>query len=187
MIEWGLWLRSYEDEALAPMVGRVPSTWKSPSDHAFLTGILRWARAYADAQRQERPGERGLFVVGELSEELGTMRAKVAASINRWVFKRPKPAIGPAEAPPAYALSGDIGLSTLITGGRPRVRVLCTTCNLDADRVAEEQYHIAGDVLETCVKGENEGIFYNCREHAPTQQDDPVFLEQLERFDIFGR
>jgi hypothetical protein len=187
MIEWGLWLRSYDDEALAPMVGHVPPTWKSPSDHAFLTGILRWARAYADAQRQERPGEPGLFVVGELSEELGTMRAKVAASINRWVFKRPKPAIGPADAPSAYALSGDVGLSTLIAGGRPRVRVLCTTCNLDADRVAEEQYHIASDVLETCVKGENEGIFYNCREHAPAQQDDPVFLEQLERFDIFGR
>ncbi len=51
----------------------------------------------------------------------------------------------------------------------------------------EEQYHSARDVFEMCVKGENEGIFYNCREHAPSVGSDPVFLEQLERFDVFGR
>lgn len=114
------------------------------------------------------------------------MRGKVATTINDHIFA------APGGLQHAYALSGDIGLSALVTEERStadgsQVRVLCTTCNLDTDRVLDEQYHVAQDVLETCVKGENEGIFYNCREHAPTEQEDPIFLEQLERFDIFGR
>jgi hypothetical protein len=68
-----------------------------------------------------------------------------------------------------------------------RVEVLCTTCNLDTDRAPEERYHPAHDVYEVCVKGENEGVFYNCLEHDPARQGEPAFLEQLERFDIFGR
>jgi hypothetical protein len=185
VIEWGLWLRSGdgEDEHSAPMVGPVRQAWEPPSGHSFLKGLLRWARTYAEVQDGKVRGKdgHGLFIVGELSEELGTMRAKVAASLNEWVFG------GTGRERSACALSGDIGLSALITSVPSCVRVLCTTCNQDTDRIPDEQYHVAADVLETCVKGENEGIFYNCREHAPTTRHDPVFLEQLERFDIYGR
>jgi hypothetical protein len=184
LVEYGLWLRSHGGAPPAPIVGPVAASWQPPAEHSFLKGILRWARTYAEMHHKHSPG---LFVVGELSEELGTMRGKVAASINESVF-----CVVSGRMPSASALSGDIGLSTLVTRmpadpTRSEVGVLCTTCNLDTDRVLEERYHSASNVLETCVKGENEGIFYNCREHAPTKQEDPVFLEQLERFDIFGR
>jgi hypothetical protein len=89
-----------------------------------------------------------------------------------------------------YALTADIGLHACVTScedADARVEVLCTTCNLDTDRAPEESYHAAHDVYEVCVKGENEGVFYNCLEHDPARQGEPAFLEQLERFDIFGR
>jgi hypothetical protein len=205
-IEYGLWLRSHQPAQKeggspatpippAPLVGPVGADWQPPVQHSFLRGILRWARGYRDA-RGERPG---LLVIGELSEELGTMRGNVAKRLNEKVFEAHGTPSEELESTAGanrdfYALSGDIGLRAFVTvgervGGRgaPRIEVLCTTCNLDTDRVASERYHLAHDMEETCVKGENEGIFYNCGEHAPTRQNDPTFLEQLERFDIFGR
>jgi tetratricopeptide (TPR) repeat protein len=162
----------------------------------------------------EQPGENGsqagsvdagLFVVGELSEELGTMRNKVASRLNELIFdvrhRREELARRDgydgldSEAVNAfsYALTADIGLHVCVCpGGDPErgacsTKVLCTTCDLDTDRAPNERYHLAHDIYEVCVKGENEGIFYNCLEHDPARQDDPTFLEKLERFDIFGR
>ncbi len=205
----------------AKLTERVPPGWLPPPDHNYLTGILAWAREYRDTRvalgaAGKRPG---LFVIGELSEELGTMRGKVAGRLNEHIFKvtrerergeerraaarkRMRP-IELAETGMLYALTGDIGLHLCIAcGGEPgavgdpsvsgqklpsRVEVLCTLCNLDTDRAPEERYHVAHDVYEVCVKGENEGIFYNCSEHDPAHQEEPTFLEKLERFDIFGR
>jgi tetratricopeptide (TPR) repeat protein len=214
-IEYAQWLRSHEPkgeerkEVTAPIVGPVPTGWLPPPEHNYLAGLLRWARAYEQrrwgaqhkAERagksRRKTGPQGLFVVGELSEELGTMRGKVATRLNRRIFKihesRPNPDdltdLGGATGFP-YALTADIGLHACVypgKGGDTRVEVLCTNCNLDADRTPRESYHPAHDVYEVCVKGENEGIFYNCLEHDPARQEEPTFLEQLERFDIFGR
>jgi hypothetical protein len=55
------------------------------------------------------------------------------------------------------------------------------------DRVRREQLHRPQEIDEVCVKGENEGIFYNCEEHTSYLSEQPIFLEQLERFDVFGR
>ena len=92
------------------------------------------------------------------------------------------------------ALTADIGLSVCISADTEapvsigsKTEVLCTTCDLDTDRAPSERYHFAHDIYEVCVKGENEGIFYNCLEHDPMRQEDQRFLERLERFDIFGR
>jgi len=183
----------------APLVGRVSENWHPPPEHNFLTGVLRWAREYSLRWAGNRgDGPQGLFVVGELSEELGTMRGKIATRLNQHVFdvreaRERHGTLGLEEAKYSglpYALTADIGLHACIARDEhehPRVEVRCTTCNLDSDRSSQERYHPAHDVYEVCVKGENEGVFYNCHGHDPARQDEPTFLERLERFDIFGR
>jgi hypothetical protein len=203
-IEYAQWLRSHlpdrerEKELVAEIVGSVPENWLPPPEHNYLAGLLQWARAYRKKQHRCESGDAGrspqrLFVIGELSEELGTMRGKVATRLNNRIFGvDTDPAIRrqePGRSYSPYALTADIGLHACLSEGDdgPRVEVLCTTCNLDTDRTSRESYHTCHDVCEVCVKGENEGIFYNCLEHDPALQDEPAFLEQLERFDIFGR
>ncbi len=212
-VQYAQWLRSHEPSPLQPgpdataqIVGPVPSAWLPPPEHNYLVGLLRWAREYQrrwNGSAATRTGGRrrprkpqGLFIVGELSEELGTMRGKVATRLNGRIFeaqkereRRDRGRPGGATGFP-YALTADIGLHACVypgDDGTSRVEVLCTNCNLDTDRTPDESYHACHDVYEVCVKGENEGIFYNCLEHDPARQDEPAFLEQLERFDIFGR
>lgn len=210
-IQYAHWLRSHVPKDKkgkplkpvevrnAPLVGSLKSPWLPPPEHNFLRGILRWAREWEKrlpASGASAP--QGLFVVGELSEELGTMRGKVATRLNQYVFdvrgcRRENDELHYRDAEKSgfpYALTADIGLHACVArddDGKPRVEVLCTTCNLDSDRSSQERYHPAHDVYEVCVKGENEGVFYNCLEHDPARQDEPTFLERLERFDIFGR
>ena len=210
-VEYAQWLRSSGDAAqgdsTAPLVGTVSPSWRPPRDHNYLSGLLAWARAYRRARAGSGgegggagavPERDGLFVIGELSEELATMRGKVASRLNDRIFEvagqRERLELeaqnGNARGFP-YALTADIGLHVCISShegpSSSRCEVLCTTCSLDSDRAPEERCHAAHDIFEVCVKGENEGIFYNCLEHDPARQEDPAFLEQLERFDIFGR
>ena len=188
-IEYAQWLRSHVPEGEPPLeparlVGPVSERWLPPPEHNYLAGLMRWAHEYATARKQRggAQGRSGMFVVGELSEELATMRGKIAVRLNWHIF-------GQRGERSPYALTSDIGLHACVTSAdpHPRVEVLCTNCNLDNDRAPEERYHAAGEIHEVCVKGENEGIFYNCLDHDPARQEEPAFLEQLERFDIFGR
>jgi len=143
-------------------------------------------------------------VAGRLNEHIFKVtRERERGEERRAAARKRMRPIELAETGMLYALTGDIGLHLCIAcGGEPgavgdpsvsgqklpsRVEVLCTLCNLDTDRAPEERYHVAHDVYEVCVKGENEGIFYNCSEHDPAHQEEPTFLEKLERFDIFGR
>jgi Beta-lactamase superfamily domain len=197
-LTFAMWLRGRSPaSATADLVGPVPELWEPPKDHSYLSGIADWARDYRQARGERRPG---LFIIGELSDELGTMRGQVAARLNETILKPPaRGGAGPPRtAARFYALTADIGLRMFVVpdehGGqvpaadtKRRARVLCTTCNLDTDRVSKERFHQAPLIQEVCVKGENEGIFYNCQEHDPSTQEEPTFLEQLERFDIFGR
>jgi ribonuclease BN (tRNA processing enzyme) len=159
--------------------------WQVPSGHPYLGGMLRIAREYAD---QEKSGSaQRLFVIGELSEELGSFRGRIAWQLNRHLF----------EGTCCSAVTSDIGLQVVLTvpprkappGGLVgAVSVLCSSCDLDNDLAPLERYHSPDSIFEVCVKGENEGIFYNCREHDPARRSrDPIFLEKLERYDVFGR
>jgi len=204
-IEYAQWLRSHVPgggNLTAPLVGAVQPEWLPPTDHNYLTGLLSWAGAYRAAREAPHdPGGNGatsarggLLVVGELSEELASMRGKIASRLNEVVFEASDMRRGDQTSGPSV-LTADIGLRVCVTSieGKDwsppgtRVKILCTTCDLDTDLSPSERYHSAGAIHEVCVKGENEGIFYNCSEHDPKAQDDPTFLEQLERFDIFGR
>ena len=237
-IEFAMWLRSRSPGPTADMVGLVPSDeqdptkhWLPPREHPYLRGALRWAKAYQEVRHKlaSRPEEvLGLFVLGELSEELGTVRGKIAGRINETLFGHLP---GANREAGIYALTSDVGLHFVVVAeqhdkqpegklgedspgknvvaercehrstsvaeapcGPPSrladgscVKVLCTTCDLDTDRTSEERYHSPNNVYEVCVKGENEGVFYNCAHHNPGKQPKPLFLEQLERFDVFGR
>jgi tetratricopeptide (TPR) repeat protein len=173
------------DEALEP--------WRLPEGHPYLQGTMRLARAFRDSvasDADQRPEHaRRQFLIGELSEELGSVRNKIALRITKRIFNRPDPR-APAEYADCRAITADIGMRSILSTDpeSEEVRVQCSTCALDFDMTTDERLHPLSDITEVCVKGENEGIFYSCAAHRPDGQVvDPTFVERHERFDVFGR
>lgn len=157
----------------------------SHGKHLYLKGLL----ALAGRLRVEDPQ---LLLIGELREELGSFRTRIAAELNNELFgkfdKEPTSA--------SSALTADIGLRVQVSavaetgeGGRNdgKVKVLCSTCDLDNDLTDRERFHPPSDIYEVCVKGESEGVFYNCRHHDPQSQQEPMYVELVERYDVFGQ
>lgn len=177
------WLGRYGDDDLPGLVGPdgLEDYVAPQNQHLFLRGLMEYA-TLARTQRTNR-----LFVIGEVSEELGSGRRRIAERVNAW--QPPGLEVAPKDW---KAVTADIGLKVLVgsvepKATRPRVQVLCTTCDLDNDLARRERYHSPDHIHEVCVKGENEGIFYNCDQHDPTVRGAPTFIERLERYDIYGR
>jgi hypothetical protein len=149
-----------------------------PERHLYLTGMLKIAEAMAQEGRDRAP----LLLIGELREELGTFRTRIANRISKAYFD-------PVEPQPS-ALTTDIGLRVRLSGTAGRetspISVLCTTCDLDNDLIPAERFHRPREIHEVCVKGEDEGVFYNCGLHDPRSQNDYLWLESVERFDVFA-
>jgi glyoxylase-like metal-dependent hydrolase (beta-lactamase superfamily II)/tetratricopeptide (TPR) repeat protein len=142
---------------------------RRPSErHLYLSGLLAIANIMAASDQG------GLLLIGELREELGTFRTRIAAALNSMLFQR-----SPTQSP-TRALTTDIGLRLRLTGGK--VEILCTTCDLDNDLVDRERFHDPHTIREVCVKGEDEGIFYNCLAHDPQHQREQMWLERVERY-----
>lgn len=146
------------------------------SSHLYLDGLLSFAEQAREA------GERKLLLVGELHEELGMFRTRIASALNRFVFADDE----------ARALTADIGLTVRIgtdghreEGCRP-IEILCSTCALDNDLVPVERFHCSSAISEVCVKGDDEGVFYNCNMHDPERQAERAWVERVERYDPFG-
>jgi hypothetical protein len=152
-----------------------------PKGHLYLIGLLEFARAYK--QERERLDRPGLLLVGELREELGSLRGKIANSLNDEIFEAHA-----SSGDGCRALTTDIGLRLMIKrpNGKTQVSVLCSTCDLDNDRTRLERFHPPPEIREVNVKGENEGMFYNCSNHDPSRQAHPVFIERVERYDVFS-
>jgi len=161
-----------KDRGSAGLFGAIPTDFRPPSNHLYLEKVVEIAKSF----NAGRNGRRGLFVVSELREELGTFRTKIAAGLTKRVFR---------DKGPARAVTADVGLRVVVDKDGPRV--LCSTCETDNDRTMEERYHAPKNIWEVCVKGENEAVFYNCGTHDPSHLEDPVFVERMERYDIFGR
>jgi len=197
-VQFGFRTRAREDERLA--VSPLSPTRDiriQTEKHLFLTGLLDLAEHMQARQRRGRPP---LLLIGELREELGTFRTRIAAHVNDAVFARPVGGNGGGDARAAggsrgagKALTADIGLRVRVqrrpgaAGSREAVStmVLCSTCDLDNDLTAAERFHRPADIREVCVKGENEGVFYNCPLHDPGNQLDQPWVESVERYDVF--
>jgi tetratricopeptide (TPR) repeat protein len=147
--------------------------------HLFLSGLLDLAKLMVESR--ERGGPKPLLLIGELREELGTFRTRIASRVTETVFARGKA---------GTALTTDIGLRLRVSRSaeaeEASVSVLCTTCDLDNDLVTSERFHKPSQMQEVCVKGENESIFYNCDLHDPSQQPEPLWVESVERYNVFG-
>jgi tetratricopeptide (TPR) repeat protein len=148
--------------------------------HLYLRGLLDIAEVMASSNR-----DRGqLLLLGELREELGTFRTSIATAVSDAFFKDVN---GTANL---HALTADIGLRVRLTNSEEMeaatLDVLCTTCDLDNDLVSKEKFHAPADISEVCVKGEDEGVFYNCWLHNPRMRDEYLWVEAVERYDVFG-
>jgi hypothetical protein len=163
---------------------------KQPEQHLYLNGLLKVAKRMRESKRGGAPP---LLVIGELREELGTFRTRIANQISKLIFEKDEPGR-------PSALTADIGLrvrlahtvdgerkdkSAVIGDKAQEITVLCTTCDLDNDLVPSERFHPPRDVLEVCVKGEDEGVFYNCLLHHPRRRPEDLWLEAVERYDPF--
>jgi tetratricopeptide (TPR) repeat protein len=152
---------------------------EQPDQHLYMTGLIEVAERMA-----ENPGRAPLLLIGELREELGTFRTQIAKRVREAFFQEEVEGRRPA------ALTGDIGLrvrlSRSVKGSPTPARVLCTTCDLDNDLVQSEQYHDPEEIHELCVKGEDEGVFYNCSLHDPRRQEADFWVESVERYNVFG-
>jgi tetratricopeptide (TPR) repeat protein len=161
---------------------------EQPEQHLYLSGLIEIAR-----KMERGSGERAtppLLLIGELREELGAFRTRIANHISTAILRRDASERSP------IALTADIGLRVRVarptaeSRARPvdpdAITVLCTTCDLDNDLVPTERFHRPHEILEVCVKGEDEGVFYNCKHHDPSHQPDVLWLEAVERYDVFG-
>jgi len=161
-----------------------PRQEKSQSrKHLYLQGLLDIAAIMARTKRKR--GQ--LLLLGELREELGTFRTSIATAISEAFFEEIEGKSRP------YALTTDIGLRVRLAHSEssenpsdPALDVLCTTCDLDNDLVSKEKFHPPSDINEVCVKGEDEGVFYNCWLHNPRMRDEYLWVEAVERYDVFG-
>lgn len=165
---------------LSPL-GSIKAT-EHPDRHLYLWGLL----ALADRMKKRGPG---LLVIGELREELGSFRTRIAAELNNELFQKFGDPPGASSA-----LTADIGLRIRVAsrdgagaGRDDKIRVLCTTCDLDNDLTEAERLHPPARIHEVCVKGESEGMFYNCRHHDPQSQREPMWVELVERYDLFSQ
>jgi ribonuclease BN (tRNA processing enzyme) len=185
-VGFAFWLPESEEGIASLPLEEIQSSAGWPKGHLYLIGLLEFARAYlAERKWVNKPG---LFLIGELREELGSLRGKIADSINTGIFDS-EPADGTGEGKRGCrALTADVGMRLMISRGKgeARVRVLCSTCDLDNDRTRGERFHDPTEIREVCVKGENEGMFYNCSNHDPSRHVHPVFLERVERYDVFS-
>lgn len=153
---------------------------RQPARHLYLNGLLEIAALMAEEGSARSP----LLLVGELREEMGTFRTQIAHRVAEAFFKDED---SPGQP---WALTSDIGLRVRIS--RPTnqqaevINVLCTTCDLDNDLMPNERFHPPRDVYEVCVKGEDEGVFYNCPHHNPRRDEDDLWVESVERYNVFG-
>jgi tetratricopeptide (TPR) repeat protein len=170
--------RNLEDLEVSPF-SDLEDMKPQPEKHLYLTGLLE----IANRMKEPRDPDKGapLLLIGELREELGTFRTRIASHITKTVF-----------SDSGVALTADIGLRVRVNRHEaaekepPSVSVLCTTCDLDNDLIAAERFHPPKKIREVCVKGENEGVFYNCKLHDPGSQPSRLWVESVERYDVFG-
>ncbi|MEA2370718.1 MAG: hypothetical protein QOH12_1112 [Solirubrobacteraceae bacterium] len=162
-----------EHKKLAHALGR---GGPEESQHLLLRGVLDVARTMAGGV-SERPDSARVLVVGEFREQLGPFRGKIARHITDHILKDAG----------HVCLTADIGLRLRIDVDG--VQTLCSRCTLNNDRLPLEQYHDPREIREVCVKGDFEGMKWNCARHDPGSSQGSVgarFVERTASYDVFG-
>ena len=186
LIKFSLWLedkkkqesKSAENKApdeTSPF-GRIDEKEVGGSSHLYLSGIIEFAQKFMGLRKDNQ----GAFVISELREELASFRTKIAKGLNEHFFNKTKN---------LKAITADLGLRIILESDNEQknLRVLCSSCEKDNDMTTKEKYHSIKNIREVCVKGEDEGIFYNCILHDPSSQTRSYFVEKMERYDVFKR
>lgn len=154
--------------------------YSNKEDHMLLSGVLKTYKKFIE--RNQKPDKGKLFVISEISEEMGSYRHKVSGLLDQqYTGKKVK------------CLTADIGMALRIRPTTPpngRIEVRCSRCNLNNDYTEDDKFHNPNNIKEVCLKREDEGIFYYCRRHDPenTDRDDIEqygFAERIEKYQPF--
>jgi hypothetical protein len=124
---------------------------------------------------------------------LGSYRNKLANFLN----DQNRCSLGEEYIKRLKYLSSDIGISAKIqlekapSIGDNNIQVACSRCKLSNDAMQEDIYHPMHDIIDFCIKGEDEGIFCLCRRHDTTDKmnnrDNELFFQRIERYNLFER
>lgn len=158
----------------------------------FTNMYISMHSRFAGETLERRKSVQGVFVVGELPEELSSYRHRIARWLNTDIVNKIRnlPGSVQAEGKPkaVYAFTGDSGLHIRLTrsqqqkhGSRdlfePGIR--CDCCNLNRE-ISEEglAYHPPRKIRETVVKALDSKMIYLCtrKDHHPEYYDNTYYL-----------
>jgi len=154
-----------------------------PNDeHMHLHGVLETYKSFIE--RDLDSDKERLFIVSEISEEMGSYRHKVATSINQQFTN---------QSNKVRVLTADIGMAIRVkyleNKRRGIIELRCSRCHLNNDYTDGDKFHNIKNIKEVCLKGDDEGIFYYCRRHDPESIDRSFenygFAERIERYQPF--
>ena len=147
--------------------------------HLLLYGTLKTFEKFIKA-----PPDSGnkLFLISEISEEMGNYRSKVARYLNDH-FENEK-------SKSVKCLTLDIGMCIRIKDVfKPEIEIRCSECRLSNDHDEDDIFHPVSEIKEVCIKQEEEGLFYFCPYHDPEgpykKIEEYEFAERLERYQPF--
>jgi ribonuclease BN (tRNA processing enzyme) len=148
-------------------------------EHMGLHGVLEAHAKFASTSGGLKSDR--LFIVSEISEEMGSYRHKLASLLNKYT-----------EASGVRCATSDIGMVVRIRASKAKrkIEILCSRCRLNNDYSDDDKFHNPSDIKEVCLKGEDEGIFYYCPRHDPEgsareKVDSYGFAERIERYQPF--
>jgi hypothetical protein len=170
------------DEAAYLMLTFAATCTLIPWQYPYHLGIFGIYRLFASlAKRRSKKGT-GVFVVGELPEELTSYRHMIAHWLNVLELdQQPQDS-----APNLRAFTGDIGLHIGLqhADGHVRPSIRCAFCNYNNEAVCRGMsYHSPEKVYETPIKRLEGAMLYLCtqKDHHPECAEHPRhFLSRPE-------
>ena len=185
-IKFAYWYESTENNIFKPSVKNYNDL--KLGDHLFLRGALEINKLINNAQVKPQ-----LVFISELREEIGSFRNKLANFLN----DQNKHIFGEEYIKRLKYLTSDIGISAKVqlekapTIADNNIQVACSRCKLSNDAMLEDIYHPMHDIIDFCIKGEDEGIFCLCRRHDTTDKmnnrENELFFQRIERYNLFER
>jgi len=145
-------------------MGSVP--WQYPY-HLGIHGLHRLFLKMIEAQGEKEDKRGGVFVVGELPEELASYRHLVAWHLNELGKNRCGDGLTERKV---HACTGDIGLHISLDeseSGHIHPKIRCTYCNYNNEAVMSgSNYAAPSDIREVPLKRLDSAMIYLCRKHG---------------------